>query len=136
MLMTVLLAGLLLVAIPVIIPLLLGQSFVPAEPIMAVLVLAQIPLAGIVILTQSLIGAGVPGKPLVGELAAMTVTAVTILVLLPLYGPIAAAVANLIGNFVSLAVLIYLVRKHINREPVARYVFIGPKRAIQTLRSR
>ena len=113
-------------SLPWLVPLALGEAFAPAIPTMIVLIAAQVPLAGIVILTFSIVGAGRPAAPLYGEATALILTVVAILLLFPTYGPIAAALANLFANVVSLGVLIVLSRRHLARVPAWRYVVPSP----------
>lgn len=109
-------------ALPVLIPLVLGEPFLPAQGTMVVLLLAQVPLSGIVVLTQSLIAAGRPGSPLLGEAAALVTTVVLVMVLFPRWGIEGAAVATLAGRAVSIVVLLGLVRRVVVAAPLWRFV--------------
>ncbi|MDY1005546.1 oligosaccharide flippase family protein [Curtobacterium sp. CFBP9011] len=122
-------------AVPLLIFVLLGSAFQAAAAPMFVLLAAQVPLAGVVVLTQSLNGAGKPGKPLVGEVVALVTTAAMILLLFSPGGLVLAATATGVGNLLSLAVLIVLTRRHIQAAPIRSFCFIGPRAMISTLRS-
>lgn len=102
----------------------LGPSFLPARTTMSILLVAQVPLACVVVLTQSLIGAGHPAAPLGGELAALVTTVGLVLVAYPLFGIGGAAFANLVGNLISLCVLLHLIRRVVG--PVAPWRFLVP----------
>ncbi|GCD18571.1 hypothetical protein CTKZ_01330 [Cellulomonas algicola] len=114
--------GVVAAALPLLIPLVLGADFLPAQGAMTVLLLAQAPLGAVIVLTQSLIAVGRPGAPLVGEALALVVTVVLVLVAYPAYGIVAAALANLAGNLVSWSVLVHLARRHVTRAPVLSFV--------------
>lgn len=131
MLVVLVLAAFVVVMLPVLVHVLLGPEYLPAIPVMSILLFMQVPLAGAVVLTQSLIGAGYPGSPLIGEIVALVVTIALILVFFPAYGIIASAIATGVGNILSLGVLLALVQRHIQREPLWRYFFISPRRLLQ-----
>ena len=120
-------------ALPVLIPLVLGPQFLPARGTMLILLLAQVPLASIVVITQGLIGVGKPGVPLVGELLALVTTVVLVFVWFPVFGIEGAAAANLAGNVISLLVLIFLARRYIARVAPRRY-FVVSLRALKMVR--
>ena len=123
--------GVVVVAIlPWLVRVVLGEEFLSAIPIMVVLIAAQVPLAGVVVLSQSLIGAGHPGAPFGGEVIACIVKITLILALFSTQGVIAAAIAAGIGNLVSLAFLLHLARRHIARAPLWRYFVILPPELI------
>lgn len=122
-------------AVPLLIFVLLGPAFRDAAAPMFVLLAAQVPLAGVVVLTQSLNGAGKPGKPLVGEVVALVSTAVLIFFLFNTGGLMLAATATGVGNVLSLAVLIFLARRHIHHAPIREFFFVSPRAMVLTLRS-
>ncbi|MET3175518.1 UNVERIFIED_ORG: O-antigen/teichoic acid export membrane protein [Arthrobacter sp. UYCu721] len=121
-------------ALPILVTLILGPDFLPAIPIMTVLLAAQLPLSGIVVMTQSLVGAGRPSLPFYGEVSALLVTATIVLILVPVAGPIWAAWANLAGNLVSFVTLLFLCRRHLRSGPTWRYLFISPKRILAIMK--
>lgn len=120
--------------LPILVSVVLGTNFLTAIPIMRVLVAAQVPLAGIVMMTQCLIGAGHPGRPLAGEISALAVTVCVILFLVPTFGVLMAAYANLAGNVVSFGVLLFLSRRYVSSEPTWRYLLVPPSELIQWLK--
>ena len=113
--------------LPLLVQVLLGPKFLPAVPVMTLLLLMQVPLAGVVVLTQSLIAAGHPGAPLGGEVVALVTTVILILIFFPTYGLAAAAVGTGIGNALSFAVLLILARRHLGSAPIWRYIFVSPR---------
>lgn len=134
MAVTFLTASVVVLTLPALVSLILGPSFLPAMPVMIVLLAAQIPLAGIVVMTQSLVGFGKPGLPFCGEIAALATTASMVILLVPQFGTISAAWANLAGNIVSFSTLLLLSRKHVSSEPVWRYIFISPNRVVSIMK--
>ncbi|NKY39971.1 oligosaccharide flippase family protein [Cellulomonas septica] len=121
------------VSLPVLIPLVLGTGFLPAQPAMVVLLLAQAPLGAVIVLTQALIALGRPGAPLVGEALALVVTVTLVLATYRQHGIVAAALANLAGNLVSWAVLVHLVRRHVTRAPLRAFL-LPSRRSIAALK--
>ncbi|WP_141372833.1 lipopolysaccharide biosynthesis protein [Cellulomonas cellasea] len=115
-------AGVVALALPVLVPLVLGDSFLPAQGAMVVLLGAQVPLACIVVLTQCLVAVGKPGAPLLGELAALVTTVALVLAVYPVGGIEGAAASAFAGRVVSLSVLLVLVRRHVTTAPVWRFV--------------
>lgn len=134
MAVTLLMAAIVISMLPILVSLVLGESFLPAMPVMTVLLMAQVPLAGIVVMTQSLIGAGRPSLPLFGELVALMSTSALVLFLVPSFGTIAAAWANFGGNVVSFATLLVLSRRYVSDRPAWRYMFISPKHMVSILK--
>lgn len=113
--------------LPLLIRIVLGTQFLPAQPVMVVLLLAQVPLAGVVVLTQALVGFGKPGAPLLGEIVALVATVALILATFTDGGIIAAAVATGVGNVLSLFVLIHRVRQNIARFPLHSFFAVKPR---------
>jgi O-antigen/teichoic acid export membrane protein len=136
LLITLLLALVVIAALPMLVSFLLGSQFMPAIPVMALLLLMQVPLGGVVILTQTLIGSGRPGAPLGGEVVALSATIVLVIALFPKFGILGAAVATGIGNVLSLAVLLILVRRQVCAEPLRCFFFIGPRDIIEFVKNR
>ena len=118
--------------LPWVVKLVLGKAFLGALPVMWILIGAQVPMAAVVVLTAVLVGAGRPGAPLLSEGVALVTTVVMIASLFNVWGTPLAAFANMAANFVSLAALIYLVRKHVIRVPVWRF-FVPTPGEIRTM---
>jgi O-antigen/teichoic acid export membrane protein len=112
-----------------IVPLVLGSQFVAAIPVMWVLAFAQVPLSGVVVLTFSLVGLGRPAAPIIGEAIALATTTASILIFFPLFGITAAAVANLVGNCLSLLALLFLAKRYLSKASLWRYIFLTPAHA-------
>lgn len=129
-----LVGGLLILLLPWLIPVVLGASFLPAYGAMVILILAQVPLAGVVVLTQSLIAVGRPGAPLAGELAALISTVVLVLATYPRFGIEGAAISTLFGNLVSLAVLLVLNRRYVISTRLHKF-FVPSRMSLAEMRS-
>lgn len=119
--LTTLAACALIAALPSAVTVLLGTSFRPAIPTMIILIIAQVPLAGVIVLTQTLIGAGHPSKPLLGVSVSFVTTSAITLAAYGEFGETAAAVGSLAGAVLSLAVLVFTVQRHVSRQPFVRY---------------
>ncbi|WP_427129488.1 lipopolysaccharide biosynthesis protein [Pseudarthrobacter sp. S9] len=124
---TLIVAGAVILVLPALVNFVLGPSFLPAMPVMIILLAAQVPMAGIVIMTQSLIGVGKPSLPFYGEIFALVTTASIVVILVPQFGITAAAWANLSGNVISFCTLIFLSQRYVSRRPPWRYLFIRPR---------
>lgn len=120
-LLTAILGGLLAALIHPIVAMVLGPSFLPAVPIILVLIAGQVPLAAVVVLTLCVVGHGRPGSPLLGELGAILLTASIIVALVPVLGLMAAALANIAGTLLSLGVLLVLARRFFPESPLRDY---------------
>lgn len=120
--------------LPWLVPLVLGDEFVPAIPVMWVLIAAQIPLGGVVILTLCLVASGRPSTPLVGEAIALAFTTVAVLVAYPTFGLLAAALANFGGNILSLGALLFMAKRHLSSAPLWHYFILSPRRLQLVLR--
>lgn len=136
MLIALVVAAITWLCLPLLIHVVLGDAFMSAAPVMAILLFAQVPLAGVIVLTQCLIGAGKPGSPLAGELLALITTTILILTMFPTFGILSAAFASGVGNIMSLIVLIALAQKHIKRQPIHGYFFIPPAQLFSIVRGR
>lgn len=134
MALTLALAGCVTLLLPYLVALVLGVNFLPAMPIMVILLFAQVPMAGIVVMTQSLIGAGKPSLPFFGEIVALATTASGVLLLVPTYGTEYAAWANFAGNCVSFLTLLVLCYRHIDSKSAWRYILISPSQLSTTLK--
>jgi O-antigen/teichoic acid export membrane protein len=109
-----------------VVPLVLGPAFNSAVPIMFLLAGAQVPLAGVIVLTFGLVGSGRPGAPFIGEAIALITTTAAIVLLFPIYGVFAAASANFFWNCLSLIALLVLARKHLSRVPFWHFFILTP----------
>lgn len=114
------------VALPWLLPIVLGAEFVPAISITWILIAAQVPLGGIVVLTFSLVASGRPSAPLMGEAIALATTTSAILIAYPTFGILTAAWANFAGNLLSLCALLILSRRHLSNAPLWRYFLLTP----------
>jgi O-antigen/teichoic acid export membrane protein len=101
---------------PFVIPQFLGRSFAGAVPMLWWLLIAQVPLAGAVVLTGALIGAGHPGSASNGEVVALIIGIPLLVLFLPRWGGVAAAIVSGASYSVSFG---YLLRRA-NKEFSAR----------------
>lgn len=93
-------AGLALVT-PLLLPLFFGHAFAPAVPAALILVAAAIVLNLVNLTGEILRGLGAPRWPLYGQVAALPVTVVLLVVLLPRWTIVGASVASLIAYTVT-----------------------------------
>ncbi|AUI51867.1 oligosaccharide flippase family protein [Arthrobacter crystallopoietes] len=126
---TLIVASFVTAGLPWLVSFVLGDEFLPAVPVMMVLLFTQVPRAGIIVVTQCLIGYGRPQSPLVGEATAIATTIALVLFLYPIFGIVGAAFASLGGNILSFGALLYLSNRHITRQRLTRYLFISPRDA-------
>ena len=92
----VLVANLLLAAIsPILVPLIFGQPFALAVPMVEILLVASLPGAGVWVLGGIMQSAGHPGVPARSEVAAVVITVAGLVLLLPALGGIGAAIVSL-----------------------------------------
>jgi O-antigen/teichoic acid export membrane protein len=96
---------------PVLLRLLFGSAFSDAAPMVWVLLIAGVPLAGGMVLSVALSAAGRPKRPATGELVALAVTIPGILLLVPVLGGIGAALVSLLAYSVNLAVQLLAARR-------------------------
>jgi O-antigen/teichoic acid export membrane protein len=95
------LAGGLALVTPVLLPLFFGREFAPAVPAALILVGASIVLNLDNLAAEILRGLGAPRWPLFGQVAALPVTIVLLVVLLPRWTIVGASVASLIAYAVT-----------------------------------
>jgi O-antigen/teichoic acid export membrane protein len=106
-------AGIALV-IPVLVPLLFGDSFRGAVPMALILMLASIANTGPGVLGSGLSGTlRRPGIAGVGEILALVVTVVGLLVLLPPLGGVGAAIVSVVAYSVNFAWLLHVARRQV-----------------------
>lgn len=97
--------------LPWAVPFLYGEGFGGVVEITLVLLVAAIPLGGVAVLGAALIAEGSPGVPSLGEGAAIIVTVPGLLLLLPQFGAIGAAVASLAAYSVSFVIQLLVARR-------------------------
>jgi O-antigen/teichoic acid export membrane protein len=78
----------------VVIPSLFGAAFRPAVPMAIILLAAGIPLAGVSILGSAFVADGAPSLPAIGELITLGITVPGLVVVLPIWGGVGAAVVS------------------------------------------
>ncbi len=100
------LSVLLALAIPLLLTVLFGDSFADAAPPAWVLLAAGLPLTGAQILTATLNAVGRPGLPSIGQGAALVITAVGLLLVLPSMGIIGAALVSFVAYSVNFLILL------------------------------
>jgi O-antigen/teichoic acid export membrane protein len=96
---------------PVLFPLFFGKSYLPAVPTVLILVAASMVLSLNNLCGEMLRGLGVPRWPLYSQIAALPVTVVLLVVLLPRWGMAGAAVASLGAWLVAGCVCILGIRR-------------------------
>jgi O-antigen/teichoic acid export membrane protein len=97
--------------LPFALPFVFGEDFSDAVPMALILVAASIPLAGISVLSPALVADGAPGVPSIGEIAALIVTVVGLLILLDPLGGVGAALTSFVAYSVSFAYQLVVVRR-------------------------
>lgn len=116
-----LLAGsLMLVLTPLLIPMVYGQEFARSVPAAFVLVFGAL-IAGMNnVLEDAFRGLGIPKWPMIAELSGLISTAILLLLLLPRFQLMGAAIASLISYLVICAILIVFLRRWAS-EPIVSY---------------
>jgi O-antigen/teichoic acid export membrane protein len=122
--------------LPWLIQLVLGSDFLPATLLFAALLLAQVPLASSIVLTQALVGHGRPGTPIIGEGVALAVAVAATLALTPAWGGLGAVCAIALSRVVNLTILLVLTRKLIRPDSAWRYFVPSPSAIRGVLRFR
>jgi O-antigen/teichoic acid export membrane protein len=117
----VLAAGTLLFLVPV-----FGADFAAARPLVLVLLVAVIPLAGLGALGQWLPAANRPGAPSMGELVSLAITVPGLILLLPTMGAMGAALVSLVAYSTTFAILLVVMARHLHHR-ITDYVV--PRRA-------
>jgi O-antigen/teichoic acid export membrane protein len=111
-LLVILVAGsLVALALPVGIPLVFGDAFADAIPMVLILLVGLAPMSMFSILNAALGGAGMPAAGTYAEIAALCVTVPGLLIALPLIGAIGAAIVSSAAYTVSATVLLLLARR-------------------------
>jgi O-antigen/teichoic acid export membrane protein len=123
-----------LLAAPMALRKIFGESFLPAAPALRWLLIAAAVWSAGAIVISGLQGLGHPGLSTIARLAAAVVTVVGLLVLLPRWGVTGAAIASLIGYSVMFVVaLLWLAAK----QRIGLWECLRPRREdIPTLRLR
>jgi O-antigen/teichoic acid export membrane protein len=98
--------------VPIFLPLLFGSAFSQAVEMAQILVVASVPLAGRGVLTSALTAAGRPGAGAVSQLAALALTVPALLLVLPEWGGVGAAVVSLVAYSVTFLILLLIARSH------------------------
>lgn len=101
------------IATPVLVPLVFGEAFRDAVPMVLILLIATVPNAASSVLGPAL-SASLPRPGLlgVGQLGALVVTIVGLLLLLPPLGGIGAAIVSVLGYGLNSAWALFLARRH------------------------
>ena len=102
----VVLGGGLALVTPFLLPLFFGRAFAPAVPAALILVAAAVVLNLVNLTGEILRGLGLPRWPLFGQLAALPVTVVLLIVLLPRWTTVGASIASLLAYTVTGAVCV------------------------------
>jgi O-antigen/teichoic acid export membrane protein len=111
-LVVILCAGsLVALASPIGLPLVFGDAFSDALPIVLILLIGLAPMSTISIVNPALGGAGVPVAGTYAEIAALAVTVPGLLIALPLIGAIGAAIVSSAAYMVSATVLLVMARR-------------------------
>lgn len=111
-LLTVVILGLGLAAVtPLLLPLLFGRSFALAVPCALLLILAGIILNLSGLSGEVLRGVGAPRWPLFSQLAALPVTVGLLVVLLPRWEIVGAAVSSIVAYLIALVVALWGIRR-------------------------
>lgn len=126
---------------PFIVGALFGSEFREGALSATILLAAGIPQASAVVLGSALAGAGYPGRSTVGELATVSVTIAGLVVLLPVFGIVAAAVVSFIAYGLNALYLTFATRQLLN-VPILHLVSVRPSdvhlltAALRNMRSR
>jgi O-antigen/teichoic acid export membrane protein len=99
-------------AAPLALPLVFGHGFRAAVPVVWLLLLAAVPLAGAAVLSQVLVTSGFPGKSAIAQGVGAAITVPGLLVAVPLLGIIGAALVSVVAYTVSFAMLLYFCKRH------------------------
>lgn len=111
---------------PVGLPLLFGDDFSEAVIMSLILFAAAVPLAGVHVSSTALIAGGRPGTTSVGEMVALAVTGVGLVLLLGPYGGLGAAITSLIAYCLNFSIQIAVLR---NVFGGSVWSYIAPRRA-------
>lgn len=103
--------GLITAASFVAIPLLFGQAFRSAIPMAVILLFAAIPGAGVAVLSPAFIADGAPSYPAIGEFVAVAITVPGLLLTLPLWGGVGAAIVTAAAYSVNCLIQLVVARR-------------------------
>jgi O-antigen/teichoic acid export membrane protein len=110
---------------PILVPLVFGPDFAEAVPMIWVLLVAGLPLAGTVVLSTALISVGRPIYSAWSEILALVVTVPGLLLLLPPLGGLGAALVSVVAYSTSFAMLTFIVRRKLGAR-VSNLLVIRP----------
>lgn len=113
-------------AAPMLLSVLFGPSFSAATPMAWILLVAQVPYSGSMVLSSALQADGAPSIPTIAEALSLVVTVGGLLLLLGPLGGIGAALVSVAAYGTSFALLLAMGRRRINR-PLRE--FLLPSRA-------
>ena len=115
---------------------LFGADFAEARPLVYVLVIGGVSLAGLSTLSQGLPAVGRPGAPSIGEMISLGITVPGLIVFLPTMGAMGAALVSVVAYTTTFAVLIAIAVKHLGHRP-ADYLLLhrGDLAAVRRLAS-
>lgn len=107
---------LLMLITPRLLPWLFGESFAEGVASAEVLLVASLFLGLGHLLSEGLRGMNMPGVPAIAELAGLLTIGVLLFFLLPTYEILGAAVASLVGYFISYVVLVVFLKRHLTNQ--------------------
>jgi O-antigen/teichoic acid export membrane protein len=96
---------------PIGLPLVFGDAFSDALPMVLILLVGLVPMSIISIINPALGGAGVPIAATYAEIAALAITVPGLIVALPLIGGVGAAIVSSAAYLVSATVLLLFARR-------------------------
>jgi O-antigen/teichoic acid export membrane protein len=99
-------------AVPLVIPLVFGSRFSGAVTMSWILLAAALPLATATVLSNCLVGDGLPGVPARGEILTLLITIPGLIVMVPRFGGLGAAWVSLVAYTVDAAYQISRSRRH------------------------
>jgi O-antigen/teichoic acid export membrane protein len=113
-----------------------GADFANARPLVYVLVIGWVSLAGLTTLSQGLPAVGRPGAPSVGEMISLAITVPGLIVLLPTMGAMGAALVSVVAYTTTFAVLVVIAARHLGHRP-ADYLLLrrGDVAAVRSVAS-
>jgi O-antigen/teichoic acid export membrane protein len=89
-----------------------GDAFLPAYPMVLILLVAQVPASGSVVLGYALRGAGRPGSVSIADGVALLVTLPGAFLLIPALGGVGAAIVSLVAYGSTFALLLIVGKRH------------------------
>lgn len=110
-LVSALAAAALALATPVLVPLIYGSAFAAAVGPTIILLGGSVAWGGKLVASQCANALGQPGYSSIGEVAGVVVTVVGLVIFVPLYGIIGAAVVSLVAYVIRLVVTLVLLRR-------------------------